>query len=119
MKDGMDTRRALPAAELAKRNKRRKITQVCYVTDDYQKTIEYLTVYLQFGPWTIIENSDAGAKNTFFREKNVKEWKFYVAFTFIGDMQIEVIQPVSGPNPYEEFKDKRPRPASHKRRNPG
>lgn len=32
----------MSAKELQEFNKNRKITQVCYVTNDYKKTIEYL-----------------------------------------------------------------------------
>ena len=47
----------MSAKELQEFNKNRKITQVCYVTNDYRKTIEYLTNTLNWGPWTILKNN--------------------------------------------------------------
>ena len=41
----------MSAKELQEFNKNRKITQVCYVTNDYKKTIEYFNKYpLNWGP---------------------------------------------------------------------
>ena len=40
----------MSAKELQEFNKNRKITQVCYVTNDYRKTIEYLTCLLYTSP---------------------------------------------------------------------
>ena len=49
------------AAELRELNKGRFIDQVCYVTDDYMRTIRYFTEMLEMGPWTIIENTEESA----------------------------------------------------------
>lgn len=92
------------AEELRRINEKRSIDQVCYVTDDYRRTIEYLTEKLNMGPWTIIKNNN----NTAFRvkldgEKVEETWNFYLAFTKVGNMGIEVIQPDFGPNPYSRF----------------
>ncbi len=92
------------AEELREYNKGRFIDQICYVTDDYKRTIEYFTEMLDMGPWTIIQNTDDCAFNVELDGEPVKEsWNFYIAFTKVGDMTIEVIQPDVGPNPYSEF----------------
>ena len=46
----------MSAKELQEFNKNRKITQVCYVTNDYKKTIEYLTNTVSWGPCPIVNN---------------------------------------------------------------
>ena len=98
------------AEELLEINKHRFIDQVCYVTDDYRKTIEYFTEKLDMGPWTIIRNTNQSAHDVEFEGKLIEEdWDFFLAFTKVGDMGIEVIQPVFGPEPYSKFlKEKGP-----------
>ncbi len=98
------------AAELRELNKGRFIDQICYVTDDYKRTIRYFTEMLEMGPWTIIENTNDCAFNVKLNDEPVKEpWKFYIAFTKVGNVTIEVIQPEEGPDPYSAFlKEKGP-----------
>ncbi len=98
------------AAELRELNKGRFIDQVCYVTDDYKRTIEYFTEMLEMGPWTIIENTEEAAYDVKLNGEPLTEpWKFYLAFTKVGNVGIEVIQPVSGKDPYSAFlKEKGP-----------
>lgn len=92
------------ANELREINKNRVIDQVCYVTDDYRRTMEYFTEKLNMGPWTIIRNTNVSAFNVKCDGKAIEEpWDFFIAFTSVGNMHIEIIQPVSGPNPYSEF----------------
>jgi methylmalonyl-CoA/ethylmalonyl-CoA epimerase len=90
--------------QLAEYNKDRKIKQICYVTYDYKETIKYLCESLNIGPWTIIAHSDQVTKEIKFKGKSVDTpFKFICAFAFMGEMQIEVIEPVSGENPYSKF----------------
>ena len=96
--------------QLVEFNKDRKIRQICYVTRDYKETIKYFCEFLNIGPWTIIAHSDAVTKEIKLNGKSVDTpFRFICAFAFIGEMQIEVIQPVSGEDPYSEFlKEKGP-----------
>lgn len=98
------------AEELKKINQQRVIDQICYVTEDYRRTMEYLTEKLDMGPWTIIENSNDTAFHVKKDGEKVSEpWKFYIAFTQVGNMHIEIIQPEYGPDPYSDFlKEKGP-----------
>jgi methylmalonyl-CoA/ethylmalonyl-CoA epimerase len=90
--------------ELLLFNKKRKLVQICYVTRDYKKTIKNWLDYLNVGPWTILSLSDKTTKNVKIDNKLIKEpFEFFVAFSYIGDMQIEVIQPVTGPSAYTKF----------------
>jgi len=95
-------------AQLKELNKNRSINQICYVTHDYRKTIEYMCNVLNIGPWTIIAHSDKATKEVKFQGEAVEgPFEFYCAFAFIGNVQIEVVQPVKGKNPYEEFLNQR------------
>ena len=90
--------------QLEKYNRNRKINQICYVTYDYKKTIENMCDLLNIGPWTIIAHCNQTTRGVKLNGKSVKDpFKFICAFAFMGDMQIEVIQPVSGMNPYTKF----------------
>lgn len=91
------------AKQLRELNKDRKITQLGIVTDDYKRTIKYLTEKFQWGPWDILIDSQETSSNVHFEGEPVKEWKFYYVLTNVGDMQIELLQPISGPNPYDKF----------------
>ena len=94
--------------DLAKKNSKRRITQICFVSEDYQKTIEYLYEKLNYGPWTIMAHSNEVTKDVELDGKTINTpFKFYCAFTYIGDMEIEVIQPEYGDNPYSEYLEKR------------
>ena len=95
-------------AELAEYNKKRKINQICYVTDNYKEMIERWYEDLKVGPWMIFAHSDEVTKDVILDGKPVTEpFKFYCAIANIGDMQIEVIQPVFGPSAYQKFLDEK------------
>lgn len=94
--------------QLKQLNQSRKISQVCYVTDDYKKVINFLYSKLKFGPWTIITHSDKFTHAVELEGETVSDpFLFYCAFTFVGEVQIEIIQPVYGDTPYDEFLQKK------------
>lgn len=93
----------LTVKELKEYNKNRKITQLCFVTRDYKKTIKYLTEKFNWGPWYVMSDSQATSSNVYFDGKPVEEWFFYYVIGYIGDMQIEIIQPITGEQPFEKF----------------
>ena len=98
----------MSAKELQEFNKNRKITQVCYVTNDYRKTIEYLTNTLNWGPWTILKNNQISAHDVKSDGKPVEgDFEFLIAATFIGGIEFEIIQPIHGVNPYSKFLEER------------
>jgi len=95
-------------AELAQFNKKRVINQICYVTNDYKAMIERWYEDFKVGPWTIFAHSDEVTKEVILNGEPVTEpFKFYCAMAYIGDMQIEVIQPVYGPSAYQKFLDEK------------
>jgi methylmalonyl-CoA/ethylmalonyl-CoA epimerase len=93
----------MDAEELRALNKNRCISQICYVTDDYQRTIKFFTEKLLIGPWSVLVNSEESAYNVRDHGEPAGKWAFYIAAAMVGDIEIEVIQPIEGPNPYNKF----------------
>lgn len=91
------------AEELRELNKKRKITQLCFATTDYKKTIKYLTEHFQWGPWSVGIDSEKSSDPCYVYGKLLKKWKYYFAVTMIGDLEIEVIQPIDGPAHFDTF----------------
>jgi len=76
-----------------------KVVQIGIVVKDIEKTVERLTA-LGMGPFK--SNRLPPDREEYFRDKRMyADFKF--AVTNIGDMQIELIQPVSGDSPHKEF----------------
>ena len=76
-----------------------KVIQVGIVVRDVEKTVERLTS-LGIGPFNQMNLSPD--REEWFRDKRMyAEFKIYGAR--IGDIQIELIQPLSGKSPHKEF----------------
>jgi hypothetical protein len=91
---------------LKEMNKKRKIVQICYVTRDYKRTIRYLYDKLNIGPWNVMTLSEKNTTNVQIDGNLVNEsYEFIVCHSMLGDMQLEVIQPVSGPSAYTKYLD--------------
>jgi methylmalonyl-CoA/ethylmalonyl-CoA epimerase len=80
-----------------------KVIQVGIVVRDVEKTIERLTA-LGIGPFN--KMALPPDREEWFRGKRMyAEFKIYGAM--IGDIQIELIQPISGDSPHKEFLETR------------
>jgi methylmalonyl-CoA/ethylmalonyl-CoA epimerase len=80
------------------------VHQLGYVVNDIEKACEYYESVFGTGPFSdVIEVDMNGA---IFRGKPVNT-TIKVAFVQSGDVQIELIQPVEGENPYTEFLEER------------
>jgi methylmalonyl-CoA/ethylmalonyl-CoA epimerase len=76
-----------------------KVIQLGIVVKDLEKTVERLTA-LGIGPFK--RSSLPPEREEWFRQKRMyADFKF--ASAYIGDMQIELIEPVSGDSPHKEF----------------
>lgn len=90
--------------ELARRNAKRRIFQIGFVTDDLEKAMQAWIDNLGVGPWTVLTFTEATMKNFKVNGKLVTEpFKFLIAATSMGDLQIEILQPVYGPSHLSEF----------------
>lgn len=82
----------------------RKMVQISIVVRNMQKSLENYWKILGIGPWDVYTFSSETCKEFFLDEKPVKEpFKFLLALTNFGGIQLELVQPVEGPTPYEKF----------------
>ena len=90
--------------ELRQLNKARKIYQIAFVTRDLEKSMQAWIDNLGIGPWNVLTFTEKSVKNLKVGGKLVTEpFKFLIGISWIGDMQLEIIQPVYGPTIYEDF----------------
>jgi methylmalonyl-CoA/ethylmalonyl-CoA epimerase len=93
--------------ELRDLNRKRKIYQIAWVTRDLEKSMRAWVENLKIGPWTVLTFTDKSLKYLKVDDKPVTEpFKFLIGLTWVGDMQLEIIQPVYGPTIYEAFIEK-------------
>jgi methylmalonyl-CoA/ethylmalonyl-CoA epimerase len=90
--------------ELRELNKNRKIYQIAWVTRDLEKSMKAWVDNLKIGPWTVLTFTNQSLKYLKVDDKTVTEpFKFLIGISWIGDMQLELIEPVYGPTIYEAF----------------
>lgn len=85
------------------------IRQIAYVVDDVDAAIARWTALHGVGPWTVFRNAAMQGR---YRGQDTAV-KLHVGLSYQGEVQIELIQPVSrSPSPYQ-FADGRPRSGMH------
>ena len=95
-------------AELRRHNEGRKIYQIAWVTRDLEKSLRAWVEHLKVGPWRVYTFTDQSVKGLRVGGKPVAEpFKFLIAISWIGDMEVEIIQPVYGPTIYQRFIDEK------------
>jgi hypothetical protein len=63
---------------------------------------------LRVGPWRVFRFTDTTVKNLKVGGKLVEDpFEFRIGITHVGDMELELIQPVRGPMIYQEYIDRR------------
>ena len=80
------------------------VTQVAWVTDDLAATERLLSEQFGVGAWTRIDDVVFGPDTTTLRGEPV-ELTLHVSLGYAGDLQLELIQPVSGPGIHRDFLD--------------
>ena len=94
--------------ELAEHNRKRRIHQIAWVTRDLEKSLAAWVEHLKVGPWRVYRFTDQTVKNLQVDGKPVTEpFEFRIAISRIGDMEVEIIQPVHGPTIYQKFIDEK------------
>jgi len=90
--------------ELRELNKKRRIHQIAWLTRDLEKSMKAWVDNLKVGPWTVLTFTEKTLKYLDVDGKRVTEpFKFLIGISWIGEIQLELIQPVYGPMIYEEF----------------
>jgi methylmalonyl-CoA/ethylmalonyl-CoA epimerase len=77
-----------------------KVSQLGYAVADIEKACKYYESTLGIGPFC--PPFEVDMSGAIFRGKPVRT-KIKVAFVQSGDVQIELIQPVEGQNPYTDY----------------
>ena len=80
------------------------ITQICWVTDDLATTERLLSEQFGTGAWTRIPDVFFGPEGTTLRGEPV-EFTAHISLGYAADLQLELIQPVSGRTIHAEFLD--------------
>lgn len=75
--------------------------QICVVTRDFRRTMEGL-VRAGIGPWRVYTFGPDTVTDLTFRGKPAK-YSMKLCIAFSGSMMWEIVQPVTGPNIYDEF----------------
>jgi methylmalonyl-CoA/ethylmalonyl-CoA epimerase len=82
-----------------------RLAHVGLVVRDMDKTIERLTS-LGIGPFTP-RMPPPDAQETYRGKPFVPSQRVLIQITHVGDMELELIQPVNGASPHQEFLDKK------------
>jgi len=78
--------------------------QICVVTRDLQRTMEGL-VRAGIGPWSVYTFGPDTCEDLMYRGRPAK-YSMRLALAYSGSMMWEIVQPLTGPNIYEEFLEK-------------
>jgi hypothetical protein len=80
----------------------RQMHQVCVVVEDLQAAMERYWKLFGIGPWQIYTFEPPELSDRTIRGKP-EPYTMRLALAFMGDVQWELIQPLSGPSIYQEF----------------
>ena len=78
------------------------ITQICWVSDDIDATERLLSDQFGVGAWTRLPDIHFGPDTTTLRGEPA-DFTIHVSLGYAGDLQLELIQPVSGATIHAEF----------------
>jgi methylmalonyl-CoA/ethylmalonyl-CoA epimerase len=94
--------------ELRALNRTRHIQQIAWLTRDLEKSMQTWIDVLQIGPWRVFRFTEKTVKNLKIGGEPVEgSFEFRIAITHVGDMEIELIEPVHGPMIYEDYIQRR------------
>lgn len=82
----------------------RQMHQVCVVVEDLQAAMERYWSSFGIGPWQIFTFEPPELTDTTIHGKP-EPYSMRLALAYIGEVQWELIQPLSGPSIYREFLD--------------
>jgi catechol 2,3-dioxygenase-like lactoylglutathione lyase family enzyme len=78
------------------------VTQICWVTEDIGETEQYLSAHFEVGRWTRLPDIRFAPEDCVLRGEPAN-FTVHVSLAYAGDLQLEIIQPVSGASIYAEF----------------
>jgi catechol 2,3-dioxygenase-like lactoylglutathione lyase family enzyme len=78
------------------------IAQVCIIVEDLDKAVENYWNMFGIGPWHFYTYGKPLVKKMSYHGKP-SEYKMRVALSYIGDLRIELIEPMAGDTIYRDF----------------
>lgn len=84
----------------------RKIKQIGIVVNNMKEAVKKYYHVLGYGPWSVYKYAPPEMANVNYRGKP-SDLSFLAAFTWVGNVQLELIQPLKGPSIYYEHLEKR------------
>lgn len=78
------------------------VTQLCWVTEDIEATERFLSSNFGVPAWTRLPDIRFGPEECTLRGEPA-DFTVHVSLGYAGDLQLEIIQPVSGDSIYTEF----------------
>ena len=79
------------------------LIEVCFVTADHRRTMEGL-VRLGIGPWRIYTFDSTTVTDRTYRG-GAADFAIKVCFADVGDLALEIMQPLYGPSIFQEYLD--------------
>ena len=78
------------------------VAQVCIIVEDLDKSVENYWKMFGIGPWHIYTYGKPLVKKMTYHGEPT-EYKMRVALSYIGDLRIELIEPLEGDTVYKDF----------------
>ncbi|MGD1840032.1 MAG: VOC family protein [Thermonemataceae bacterium] len=82
------------------------LTQVAIITRDTEETVKQLAKALNPGSFKIVSAKSPELFNTTYKDKP-ENWSMKAGLTWIGNTQLEIIQPTSGRTVYDDYLNER------------
>jgi methylmalonyl-CoA/ethylmalonyl-CoA epimerase len=79
------------------------LLEICVVTRDHRRTMEGL-VRLGIGPWRVHTFGSRTVTGRTYRGAEA-DWAIKVCFADVGDLALEIMQPLRGPSIFQEYLD--------------
>lgn len=79
------------------------LLEICFVTRDHRRTMEGL-VRLGIGPWRVYTFDSRTVTDRTYRGQEA-DYAIKVCFADVGDLAVEIMQPLYGPSIFQEYLD--------------
>ncbi|MBW2498939.1 MAG: VOC family protein [Deltaproteobacteria bacterium] len=87
--------------------------QIAYIVDDIDEAIRTWHEKWRVGPFLVTRNA-APLSNAYYRGRKAKEARVHIAFAYVGEMQLELIELIGDtPSLYKEAVDRRQTSVHH------
>jgi len=97
-----------PSDQKAKSSHTPNFKQICIAANDADRIMKGFWEVLGIGPWDVRNYTPASVRDFYINGELLTEgFEFICAVTMFNGMQFEVVQPISGPNVYWDFLNKK------------